>query len=105
MKMIRNPDLIMRTIAGESLLIPTGKLAQRFNGMVTLNPVAAFIWENLEAVEKKDARHPDEVLEAQDQLVRLVVEEFEVDEASAREDVDAFLKELLTKGFAGVAAE
>lgn len=105
MKMIRNPDLIMRTIAGESLLIPTGKLAQQFNGMVTLNAVAAFIWEHLEAVEKKDAQRPEEVLEAQGELVRLVMEEFEVAEADARKDVDDFLKTLLTKGFAGVAAE
>lgn len=89
MKMKRNPDLILRSIAGETMLIPTGALAQDFNGMITLNDVAAFIWENLEKVE------------SQDELLRLVLDEFEVDEATADADLNGFLKMLLAKGFAG----
>lgn len=93
MKMKRNPDLILRSIAGESLLIPTGKLAQQFNGMITLNDVAAFIWDNLEQVE------------SQDELLRLVLDEFEVDEATASADLNGFLSMLLAKGFAGFEQE
>ena len=44
MKITKNPELILRTIAGESVLIPTGEMAARFNGMISLNGPAAFIW-------------------------------------------------------------
>ena len=89
-KMKRNPDLIYRSIAGESVLVPTGQMAQNFNGMITLNEVAAFIWENLEKVD------------SQDELLQLVLDEFEVDEETADADVDGFLRMLLERGFAAL---
>lgn len=87
-KMKRSPDLIYRSIAGESVLIPTGQLTQQFNGMISLNDVAAFIWENLEKVD------------SQEELLQMVLEEFEVDESTADADVDGFLRMLLARGFA-----
>ena len=89
-KMKRNPDLIYRSIAGENVLIPTGQLTQVFNGMITLNDVAVFIWENLERVD------------SQAELLQLVLDEFEVDEATADADVNGFLSMLLERGFAAL---
>ena len=43
-----NPDVIKRHIGEEWLLMPTGTLAQHFNGMVSLNEVGDFIWEQLQ---------------------------------------------------------
>lgn len=88
MKMKKNPDLIYRSIAGEKVLIPTGQLTQAFNGMITLNDVASFIWENLERVE------------SQAELLQLVLDEYEVDEETADADVNGFLSMLLARGFA-----
>ena len=46
--MKRNTDFMLRDIAGEVILVPTGAATQQFNGMITLNEVAAFIWKNLD---------------------------------------------------------
>ena len=47
--MKRNTNFILREIAGENILVATGKAAQVFNGMITLNEVASFIWSNIDA--------------------------------------------------------
>ena len=65
-----NKDLIMRKVAGEVVLIPTGKMAQEYNGMITMNPVAVFIWENIEKTENID------------QMVDMIMNEFEIDSVS-----------------------
>ena len=41
-------DVIKRQIGDEWILMPTGELAQRFNGMVSLSEVGDFIWEYLQ---------------------------------------------------------
>ncbi|MBQ9499402.1 MAG: PqqD family protein [Bacteroidaceae bacterium] len=41
-------DVIKRQIGDEWILMPTGALAQRFNGMVSLSEVGDFIWEQLQ---------------------------------------------------------
>ena len=45
---------------------------QQFNGMITLNEVAAFIWKNLDESKSKE------------ELVDKIMDEFEVDEETAR---------------------
>ena len=45
--MKRNTNFILREIAGENILVATGEAAQIFNGMITLNEVASFIWKNV----------------------------------------------------------
>ena len=53
--MKRNTDFMLRDIAGEVILVPTGAATQQFNGMITLNEVAAFIWKNLDESKSKEA--------------------------------------------------
>ena len=52
MKIVK--EFILREIAGECVLVPTGATSQEFNGMITISDTAKFIWENIEkAVEEK----------------------------------------------------
>lgn len=42
------PDIIVREIDNQWLLVPTGKLAQKFNGMISLNYFSYFVWHQFE---------------------------------------------------------
>lgn len=86
--MKRNPDYILREIAGEKIIVPTGSASQQINGMITMNDTAAFLWD---CVGKGMNR--------QEMIVK-VLEEFEVDEATAIQDVNGFSDMLLQKGLA-----
>lgn len=77
----------MRKIAGESLLIPTGEATRQFNGLFSLNRVAEFIWEHIEDVKDTD------------EMIKLVLDQFEVDEETARTDVQGLIKEMKLTGF------
>ena len=43
-----NPDLIVREIGDQWLLVPTGEFAQQFNGMISLNIFSHFVWQQFE---------------------------------------------------------
>ncbi|MBI5486676.1 MAG: PqqD family protein [Deltaproteobacteria bacterium] len=72
----RDPDVAFRVIDGQAVIVVPAT-----QSMHTLNDVGTFIWERCEG------RTVDEV-------VALLVEEFEVDDATARADLDAFAREL-----------
>ena len=42
--MKKNKSFISRTIAGETILVPSEETAHDFNGMISLTDTAAFIW-------------------------------------------------------------
>ena len=52
MKIVK--EFILREIAGECVLVPTGATSQEFNGMITISDTAKFIWENIEKVDGLD---------------------------------------------------
>lgn len=37
-------EFILREIAGECVLVPTGATTQEFNGLITMSDTARFIW-------------------------------------------------------------
>lgn len=80
-------EFILREIAGECVLIPTGTTTQEFNGLITLSDTAKFIWENMEKVDSLD------------EMVKSITDEYEVDEETARRDVIGFISQLLQTGF------
>ena len=84
--MKRNTDFMLRDIAGEVILVPTGAATQQFNGMITLNEVAAFIWKNLDESESSEI------------LVEKIMDEFEVDRETATRDVIGFVSALYERG-------
>ena len=79
-------DYLLRTIAGETILIPSGAAAQKFNGLVTVNSLGAVIWDVLQSPTDLDG------------LVGRITEEYEVDAATARADAEEFLAELRNIG-------
>lgn len=81
-----NKDFILRDIAGEKILIATGEASQHFNGMITLNDVAAFIWETIDDCESEDV------------LVDKILDEFNIDRETAIEDSRDFIGQLLRCG-------
>jgi len=85
MKIIK--EFIVRDIAGECVLVPTGATTQEFNGLITLTDTARFIWENLEKV--------DSTME----MAALLAENYEIDVETAAKDTYQFVAQLLQAGF------
>ena len=80
-----NKEYVLREISGEPLLIPTGMASQKLNGMIRLTETAAFIWKQVDtATDLED-------------IVEKILQEFEVDEETARRDVYGFLRELYVR--------
>lgn len=75
-------NFVLRSIAGESMLIPIGEASERVNGIVTLNEVGVLIWNAL--TERCDPAY----------ALKRMLEEYEVDEQTARMDLEAFLEEM-----------
>lgn len=80
-------EFILREIAGECVLIPTGMTTQEFNGLITLSDTAKYIWENMEKVDSLE------------EMVKKITDEYEVDEETARRDVIGFISQMLQIGF------
>ena len=78
---------LLRSVAGNEVVIPTGKAAVEFHGMMSLNGVAAFLWKKLETPTDRDS------------LVEALLAEYDVEKARAENDVDAFLAQLREKNF------
>ena len=79
-------ELIKREISGETFLVPVGKTVYESNGLFLLTEVGAFLWDLL-----PEAKETEE-------LVSAVCGEYDIDQATAREDIQAFLKKLATMG-------
>ena len=79
-------ELIKREIAGDVILVPVGKAVVENNGLFILNELGAFLWDRL----------PEAAAEAD--LVRAVLDEYEVDPGTAAADVRAFLQTLQNMG-------
>ena len=81
-----NKDFIIRDIAGETVIVPTGKVSYNFNGMITVNEVASFILQNIEQCNNED------------ELIEKVFNEFEIDKNTIINDIRDFLQQLLSIG-------
>lgn len=75
-------EFMLREIVGETILIPMGDSNNHFNGIITINELGKFIWENLES--SKD----------EEDLLHKILEEYEVEEKEAKEDLEEFLDKL-----------
>ena len=84
--MKRNTNFILREIAGENILVATGEAAQIFNGMITLNDVASFIWSNIDGCKTVD------------KLIASILDEFDIDKETAKRDVENFTTQLIRIG-------
>ena len=79
-------EFILREIAGDYIIIPAGKTVLDFNGLITVNEVGVSLWNMLQ----------NEVTFGE--LVRGILDEYDVEESVAREDVQEFLAALIDVG-------
>ena len=86
MKLEKN--IIVREIAGEYILIPTGEAALKMTGIFAVTEVGAEIWKRLS--QGKD----------EDTVIAELLAEYEVDEATLRQDYDEFIGRLVDSGLA-----
>lgn len=75
-------EFTLREIAGEYILVPVGKTALTFNGLVTVNEVGALIWGMLEKGSDVST------------IVNGILDEYDVDEQTATADVLEFISYL-----------
>ena len=75
-------ELIKREIAGDTILVPVGQTVYDANGLFVMNELAAFIWDLL----------PEAQTEAD--IVSAVLDEYKIDELTAKNDVAEFLGKL-----------
>ena len=80
-----NKEFILREIAGDYILVPVGKTALEFNGLITVNEIGVLIWEQLQ-----------KGCELQE-IVQVILNEYEIDEETATKDVHEFIKYLKDK--------
>ena len=73
---------IMREVSGQNIVVAVGAASRRFDGLMRLNDTGRLMWKALEKGADEGS------------LVRALVTEYEVDEATARADVKAFVAKL-----------
>ena len=79
------PGFVLRNVVDEYILMPTGDNIGKFNGTILLNEVSALVWEKLQNPVSRD------------DLLKAILDEFEVEKAVASADLDALLETL--KGY------
>lgn len=77
----------LREVAGNFIVVATGKASKEFNGMINLNETGAFLWKKLE----NNANEED--------LVKALLEEYDVTEDVAKKGVKSFLDKVIGAGF------
>lgn len=75
-------DLIVREIAGEYILVPTGSAALKIHGMINLSESGYLLWNKLQS----DC--------TEEELVDAILEEYEIDRETATEDTKTFLEKM-----------
>ena len=76
-------ELIKRTIAGDTILVPVGKTVYESNGLFILNGVGAFLWDILPQAETEA------------ELLQAVLERYDVSKEQAEKDIRVFLDKLI----------
>lgn len=75
-------DFILREIMGDVVLVPINQSTSQFNGLITINELGKFIWENIEKAQDEE------------DLLQKILDEYEVDRETAKKDLDEFLQVL-----------
>lgn len=84
--MRRNPEFLLRNVAGSDVVVPVGKATLEFSGMITLNETGALLWELLETEQTVAS------------LTAGITDQYEVTATQAEADVQIFLNKLRPTG-------
>ena len=79
-------QVILRSVAGEHMLIPVGETVLEYNGIFMITESGKFLWENI--VNGADEK----------ELADLLAQEYGIDTNTAAADVNEFLEMLKTFG-------
>lgn len=79
-------EFILREVADEYLLIPTGSTTENFNGIITLTESAAFIYEHIEEANSFE------------ELINMITTEYDIDKQTAAKDAYVFINHMLQTG-------
>ena len=73
---------VVRTVAGESVVIALKEVSKEFNGVIRLNDTGRFLWDKLsEGAETEE-------------LVEAILSEYEIDKETAEADITRFVDTL-----------
>ena len=72
---------LLKTVAGKNIVVSVGAEVN-FNGMLTLNDTGVFLWNLLKNHTTKE------------EMLKKMLEEYDVDENIASTDIDSFLAKL-----------
>ena len=67
---------------GDIVLVPINKSTSKFDGLITMNEIGKFIWENIESAKDEE------------ELLQRILDEYEVERDVAKADLDEFLGKL-----------
>ena len=71
----------LRTVCGENIIVAEGEENIDFSNIISMNDTSAFLWREIQGGKEFTAQ----------QLVDRLLEEYEVDEATAQHDVEALV--------------
>lgn len=74
--------VILRSVAGEYMLMPVGDTAIQYNGIFILTESAHLLWQGITEGKEKD------------ELVNMLTAEYEIDKGTAESDVSEFISKL-----------
>ena len=80
-------EFMIREITGQDVIVATGREAMKYNGLLTVSPVGKFLLENYQNAQDLS------------ELIRMVLEEFDVDPETAEKDTAGFTNTMLERGF------
>ncbi len=72
----------IQNVCGEHIIVPTGVENVDYSKIISLNETAAYLWENISSKESFTI----------DDLVQLLLNEYDVEESIAREDSQAIIE-------------
>ena len=81
------PGFNLRVVCGENIIVAEGEENIDFSNIISMNESSAYLWQNIQG---KEFTHED--------LVGLLTQEYEVDEATARKAVKALTELWLQAG-------
>ena len=77
---------LLREIAGTYVVVPIGERVIDFKGMMTLNEIGSFIWNNMQSECTFD------------EIINLMLENYDVDANTAKADLEEFLDHIKKNG-------
>ena len=78
---------VVRDIMGQCVVVATGEASETFQGMIKLNETGKVIWESI-----ADGKSEEEIVD-------LIVSEYDVDKDHAKNSVSKFISDMKDKGF------